>query len=103
VLVACTDHVEALDAAHGGALLSKADTGGGVDNIDYLPARGQLYVAAGKAAKLTVWQVDDKGAFTLLAQGPTSEGARTVVVDRDGAAYVVDPAQGRILVLTPTQ
>ena len=102
VLVACTDHVEVLDAAHGGALLSKLDTGGGVDNIDYLPASARLYVAAGKAARLTVAHVDDRGTLSLVGSAPTAEGARTVLAGADGTAYLVDPLHGAVLVLTPT-
>ena len=100
LFVACTDHVEVLDAAHDGAELSKLDTGAGVDNIDYLPARGLVYVAAGKAATLTVAHVDDKGLLTVVARAPTSEGARVVVADQSGIAYVADPAGGRLLVLS---
>jgi DNA-binding beta-propeller fold protein YncE len=99
LFVACTDHIEALDAGHDGALLSKLDTGGGVDNIDYLDTKGLLYVAAGKAAQLTVVRVDDKGILSVLASGPTSQGARNAVADRDGNAYVADGAQGRILIV----
>lgn len=102
LFVACTDRVEVLDTTHGGALLSRLDTGAGVDNIDYLETRGQLYVAAGKVAMLTVAQVGATGQVSLLGKAPTSEGTRVVVVDANGAAYVTDPMQGRILVLTPS-
>jgi hypothetical protein len=61
VLVACTDHVQALDAAHGGALLGRLDTGAGLDNIDYVPSTGLVYAAAGKAARLTVARVGEHG------------------------------------------
>lgn len=102
LFVACTDRVETLDAAHAGALLSKLDTGGGVDNIDYLDSRQQLYVAAGKAGTLSVAHVGDQGVLTLLANPPGADGARVVVVDGSGTAYLADPKQGRILVLTPS-
>jgi hypothetical protein len=85
-----------------GTLLSKLDTGAGVDNIDYLPLKNQLYVGAGKAATLTVAQVDDKGALTVVATAPTSQGARNPVVDGDGAVYLADGALGRILALSPS-
>jgi hypothetical protein len=102
LFVACTDHVEVLlDVAHNGNVLSKMDTGAGVDNIDYLEGKGQLYVAAGKAAVLSVFQVDDKGALTLAGSGPTTQGGRTAVVDGDGTAYVIDPSQGGIMVVSP--
>jgi DNA-binding beta-propeller fold protein YncE len=101
LFVACTTFVEVLDVAHGGAILSKLDTGEGVDNIDYLDARGQLFVAAGKAATFTLAKVDDKGVLTLLGSAPTAQGTRVVVADRDGSAYVTDPMNGQILAISP--
>jgi hypothetical protein len=101
LFVACTDHVEVLlDVAHAGTVLSKLDTGGGVDNIDYLETKGQLFVASGKTATLSVLQVDDKGILTLLGSGATSPGGRTAVVDGAGTAYVIDPAQGGVLAVS---
>jgi DNA-binding beta-propeller fold protein YncE len=99
VLVACTDHVQALDAAHGGAPLGKLDTGVGVDNIDYVAATGLLYVAAGKAARLTVAHVGDHGEFSVTARADTAAGARNAVADANGDAYVADPQRGQILLL----
>ena len=101
LFVACTDQVEVLDAGHGGGLLSKLATGEGVDNIDYLEARGQVYAAAGKAGALTVAHVDDKGILTLVATAPTAPGTRVVVVGREGTAYVADGKQGRVLAMAP--
>jgi len=101
LFVACTDHVEVLlDVAHSGNVLSKLDTGAGVDNIDYLESRGHLFVAAGKGAILSIFLVDDKGLLTLLGAGPTTQGGRTAVVDGDGTAYVIDPAQGGVLAVS---
>jgi DNA-binding beta-propeller fold protein YncE len=96
VVVACTDHVQVLDAGHDGALLGKLDTGAGIDNIDL--ADGTVYAAAGKAAKLTVAKVDGKGQLTVIAAGTTSEGARNAVADADGNVYVGDSQRGRLLV-----
>lgn len=101
VIVACTDHVQVLDAAHDGAPLGKLDTGAGVDNVDYVDANQLLYVAAGKAARLTVARVDDKGQLAVVATGETSEGARNAVADANGTAYVADSQQARLLVLKP--
>jgi hypothetical protein len=101
VIVACTDHVQVLDAAHDGAPLGKLDTGAGVDNIDYVDATQLLYVAAGKAARLTVARVDDKGRLAVVATGETSEGARNAVADANGTAYVADSQQARLLVFKP--
>jgi hypothetical protein len=94
--VACTDHVQVLDAGHDGAPLGRLDAGAGVDNIDYLD--GRLYVAAGKGSKLTVAGIEDKGQLTVVATGDSSEGARNAVADANGNAYVADSLSGRLLV-----
>jgi DNA-binding beta-propeller fold protein YncE len=99
LMVACTDHVSVLDAGHDGAVLGTLDTGAGVDNVDYLDAQKLLYVAAGKAAKLTVVRVDDKGVPTAIAIAPTADRARNAVVDANGNAYLVDPAGPSLLVV----
>jgi DNA-binding beta-propeller fold protein YncE len=100
LFVACTDHVQVLDSAHDGALLGKIDTGAGVDNIDYLPAAGELVVGAGKAAKMTVSRIDEHGVGTLVASGATAQGSRNAVVDANEVGYVPDPANGALLVLS---
>ena len=101
LFVACTDHVQVLDAAHGGAPLAQLPTGGGVDNIDYLDARGQLFLASGKAGTLSIAKVDDKGGLAVIATAPTAPGTRVVVAGKDGAAYVADGKLGRVIALTP--
>lgn len=100
VIVACTDHVQVLDAGHGGAPLGMLDTGAGVDNIDYLAEKQLLYVAAGKVARLTIVHVDDKGQLAVVSTTVTSEGARNAVADASGNAYVTDPLGARLLVFT---
>lgn len=97
LLIACTDHVQVLDAAHDGAPLGKLDTGAGVDNIDVVD--GVVYAAAGKAQKLTVARIDDKGKLDVIATATTSEGARNAVADEHGNAYVADGPGGRILIV----
>jgi DNA-binding beta-propeller fold protein YncE len=97
-MVACTDHLQLLDAAHNGAPMAKVETGGGVDNVDWLPAQQLLYVGAAKAAKLTVIRIDDKGQPTIVAEGATAEGARNAVADASGDAYLADPMNGGVLV-----
>jgi hypothetical protein len=44
--------------------------------------------------------VDDHGKFHLKATVPTVKGARGVVAGQGETAYVIDPAEGRILKLT---
>jgi len=97
LFVACTDRIVTLDVGHGGAKLSVAEAGAGIDYIDYVASRKQLYVAAGKAALLTVFRVDDAGALTQVGSAPTAKGARVVVADAAGTAYVADSSGGRIL------
>jgi DNA-binding beta-propeller fold protein YncE len=97
VMVACTDGVRVLDGAHDGAPLGMLDTGAGVDNIEYIRGANLLVVAAGKASRLTVARVNDKGEPSVVATGVTAEGARNAVTDADGNIYVVDPHAARLL------
>jgi DNA-binding beta-propeller fold protein YncE len=98
VFVACTDRVLVLDGLHNGAPLGALESGAGVDNIDWLPSRHLLYVAAGKAATVTVGRVDHAGKVTPVAVGASVEGARNGVVDDGGNAYVADAVNARLLV-----
>jgi hypothetical protein len=98
VFVACTDRVLVLDGLHNGAPIGTVESGAGVDNIDWLPSRHLLYVAAGKAATVTVDHVDHAGKVTRVAVGASVEGARNGVVDDGGNTYVADPVNARLLV-----
>jgi DNA-binding beta-propeller fold protein YncE len=99
LMVACTGEVEVLAAGADGSIVSKLDTGQGVDSFDYVPARHALYVAAAGAAKLTVAHLDDKGMLRSAATFDTAKGARNAVATDDGTAYVADGPEGRILVV----
>jgi len=101
LLVACTDRVNVLDAGHDGQLLSTIDTGAGIDNIDYVPSRHELYAAAGRAAKLTVARLDAQGKLAPVASVATAPGARNAVATDEGVAYLTHSAEGRLLVVTP--
>ncbi|HWO00540.1 MAG TPA: hypothetical protein VNS63_14875 [Blastocatellia bacterium] len=101
LFVACSDRVVSLDVAHGGQVVGSISTGDGLDNIDYAETQQTLYAAASKAAMLTVAQVDNHGGLSRLAVVPTTTGARGVVADGRGTAYVADPVRGRILRITP--
>jgi len=59
----------------------------------------RLYAAASLAASLTIAEVDDHGKFHLRATVPTVKGARGVVAGKGETAYLIDPAEGRILKL----
>ena len=99
LFVACGDHVLSVDAAHNGKVIDSLPTGAGLDNIDYSLDRKILYAAAGQAATLTIAEVGDGGKFHLKATVPTVKGARCVVAGKGETAYVIDPAEGRILKL----
>jgi len=99
LFVACGDHVVNLDTAHDGKVIDSLQTGAGLDNIDYSPDRKIVYAAAGQAATLTIAEVGDDGKFHLKATVPTVKGARGVVAGKGETAYLIDPAEGRILKL----
>jgi DNA-binding beta-propeller fold protein YncE len=99
LVVACSDHVEVLDAGKDGKILSKLDTGAGVDNIDYVASRRSLYAAAGRAARITKAYLDPKGELKETEAQATATGARNAVATEDGVAYVADGPEGRILVV----
>jgi DNA-binding beta-propeller fold protein YncE len=101
LFVACTDGAVARDLRHDGKEVGRLKTAAGVDNIAYSPKRGLLFVASGKDGTLTIARVDPKGALRAIGSFPTAPGARCVVVDGDGTAYVADSAGGRLIVVKP--
>lgn len=101
LFVACTDHAATLALKSGGKLVAEAQTGGGVDNPDYLPSRKLLYLASGKTATLHIFQVSEDGGLKPIATAPTASGARVVVVDDKGTAFVADSAGGQLVVVEP--
>ena len=88
LFIACSTLAEVMDVGHDGSILSKVDTGDGVDDIHYEPATHLLYVGAANEAKLTIASADDKGHLTVVAQVPTKEGARNAAVAKDGTVYL---------------
>jgi DNA-binding beta-propeller fold protein YncE len=102
LFVACADKVKVLDANHDGSILSTIETGDGVDNIDYVEARKQLFVGAAKAAKLTVATIDLQGKLMPQAVVATATGARNAAATEEGAAYLTCAPEGKILVVPPT-
>jgi DNA-binding beta-propeller fold protein YncE len=99
LFVACGDHVVSIDAGHGGKVIDSITTGPGLDNIDYSADAKLLYAAASQGASLTIAEVDDRGKFHLRATVPTVKGVRGVVAGKGETAYLIDPAEGRILKL----
>lgn len=97
LIVACTDALKVLDVGKGGEVLGSLSVGAGVDNIDWLASRDLVYVAAGRAASLTVAEEKPSGALDARWTAPTADGARVVVVDVRGGAWVADSRRGRLL------
>lgn len=101
LFVACGDHVMVLDAGHDGTRLSAINVGDGIDNIDYVESRHELYAAAAHAATLAIAHVDRQGGLTHLATVATVPGARNAVATNEGTAYLTDSSEGKILVVAP--
>jgi hypothetical protein len=78
LFVAFSTLAEVLDAGRDGTILSMVDTGDGVDDINYAPATHLLYVAAARAAKLTIAHADDNGHLAIVAQVPPTKALATV-------------------------
>jgi DNA-binding beta-propeller fold protein YncE len=101
LIVACTDHVAVLRE---GKVVSSLPTGAGVDNIDYVEARRELYVAAAGAAMLTVAKLEPaSGALSVVAQQPIAKGARNAVATEQGVAYIASGSEGAVLVVRARQ
>ncbi|MGH9411146.1 MAG: YncE family protein [Vicinamibacterales bacterium] len=88
LFLACSTLAEVLDVAHDGAVLSKVDTGNGVDDLHYSPYTHELYVGAAQAATLTIARADRKGQLSVVAKVPTHQGARNATVAKNGAIYL---------------
>lgn len=105
LFVACSTLAEVMDVGHDGAVLSKVNTGDGVDDIHYEPATHLLYVGAAREAKLTIARAEEKGQLTVVAQVPTPAGARNATVAKDGTVFLAHGGQAQIsglVVVTPT-
>ena len=101
LFVACRDRVMVLDAGHDGKRLSTIEVGDGVDNIDYVERRHELYAAAAHAAKLAVASLDSRGGLSPLAIVATESGARNAVATDEGTAYLTDSPAGKLIVVAP--
>lgn len=102
LFVACTDRVRLLDAGRGGTVLATLDVGPGVDAIDYVQPRRELFAAASRAAKLVVARLGADGSLTTVRTVTTVPSARNAVSTEKGVAYLTDGRQGRILVVEPS-
>ena len=88
LFIGCDAAAEVMNVGGSGAVLSKVETGDGVDDIHYEAATHLLYVGAARAAKLTIARADNAGKLTTVAQVATQNGARNGVVTKDGTVYL---------------
>ena len=101
LVLACPARLEVLDVGHDGAILGTADTGAGVDDIDYAPASHLIYVGAGRAGQLAIVWLDSRGALTPVAIVPTRPGARNPAAASDGSIYLQNGQAGELVVVSP--
>ena len=99
LVVACTNKVVVVNVGKDGAKGGELLTGAGVDNISYVSALHQVYVASGQSSTLSIAELKDDATLTLIATASTAEGARVVMADDQGTAFVADSAGGRLLVV----
>jgi DNA-binding beta-propeller fold protein YncE len=88
LFIGCDAAAEVMNVGGDGAILSKVDTGDGVDDIHYAAATHLLYVGAARAATLTIARADAAGKLTIVAHVPTQNGARNCVVTKDGTVFL---------------
>lgn len=99
LFVGCSTFAEVLDIGHDGAILSKVDTGDGVDDIHYVPATHLLYVGAARDARLTIARADHAGHLTVVALVQTPAGARNPTVAKDGTVFLAHGGQTKLSAL----
>ena len=105
LFVACDVGAEVMNVGGDSAVLSKIETGDGVDDIHYEPATHLLYIGAARAAKLTIARADASGKLTIVAQVATQNGARNGIVMKDGTIYLAHGAGVKLpalVVVTPS-
>ena len=97
--VGCSDGASVLNLKDNGAVVGHIQAGEGIDTIDYSASQHALYLAAGRAGKMFVVGVNDKGALALSSQQETADGIRAVVLDVQGNAYLPDSKGARLLMV----
>jgi hypothetical protein len=91
-----------MDLQRGGAIVSTAPTGNGVDVIAWSPRLRHLYVPGEDSATMAVLAVADGGKLSLVVSVPTAKGAHCVAADDQGGAWICDPHGGQLLLFKDT-
>jgi DNA-binding beta-propeller fold protein YncE len=102
LIVVCADHLQTLDTTTG-AVIATLAVGDGLDAIDYIPSRRQVFAAAGRAEKMVVARLERDGKLTAVSTIATAKGARNAVATEDGTSYLAAGPEGQILVVAPVQ
>src|SRR5215467_3593942 len=68
LFIGCDATAEVMNVGGDGAVLSKVETGAGVDDIHYESTAHLVYVGAARAATLTIARADNAGKLTTVAQ-----------------------------------
>jgi hypothetical protein len=106
LFIGCDAAAEVMNVGGDGAVLSKVETGDGVDDIHFESATHLVYVGAARAATLTIARADNAGKLTTVAQVPTQNGARNGVVTKDGTVYLAHGGGVKLpalVVVSPTK
>jgi DNA-binding beta-propeller fold protein YncE len=99
LFIACSTLAEVMDIGKDGSILSKVDTGDGVDDIHYEPSSHLLYVGAARDAKLTIARADAQGKLNIVAQVPTEMGARNATSAKNGTVFLAHGGGARLAAL----
>ncbi|MDB5039196.1 MAG: repeat protein [Bacteriovoracaceae bacterium] len=86
-----------LDINHDGKILSKLQTGAGVDIISYNSRLSHLYVPAAKTQKLEVLAVSSTGELTKIVTGKIALQSHCVASDGRKGIWVCDPSHGQLI------
>jgi DNA-binding beta-propeller fold protein YncE len=101
LLVACKDRVLLVDVKQDGRVLSTLDAGDGIDNIEYVQDRRELFVAAARAGKLTIARLADPPSLKPVVVSATAAGARNAVATENGDAFLTNAPAGTVLWVEP--
>jgi YVTN family beta-propeller protein len=79
----CRNHVLVVTDADSGKSVAALPIGAGPDAAAFDPERALLFSSNGQDGTVTVIRQDDPDHYTVLADAPTQNGARTMALDAD--------------------
>jgi DNA-binding beta-propeller fold protein YncE len=90
------DKVMAITDADTGKSVANVPIGAGVDATAFAPKSALAFSSNGEDGTLTVIHEDSADKFTVVANVPTEEGARTMALDPDSGTVYLVSAPGRV-------